>query len=198
MKKNLSISLVTIAIMLLAAMFLGQSSSCTTGVDSDGDMIPDAIDNCDFVQNPYQTDGNGNGVGDDCEYSQTFTYGQSASSSQCTAWNDFRNLLNGSYTKVTISGSIDPIGVACNGSTADLICKALKAGQAGSWSCDGRTWMVGICGAGLELSAAGSICQCPTSNYIIRPCIGNGNPNWGGVNSATCNAPSQTINVFCQ
>jgi len=36
-------------------------------VDTDGDGIPDAQDNCPTVSNPDQLDSNGNGVGDACE-----------------------------------------------------------------------------------------------------------------------------------
>lgn len=35
--------------------------------DSDGDGIPDVVDNCPFVANPDQADTNGNGIGDVCE-----------------------------------------------------------------------------------------------------------------------------------
>jgi hypothetical protein len=35
--------------------------------DSDGDGVPDRLDNCTFVWNPGQEDSNGNGVGDACE-----------------------------------------------------------------------------------------------------------------------------------
>ncbi len=35
-------------------------------VDSDGDTIPDAVDNCPNVSNPDQADSNGDGIGDAC------------------------------------------------------------------------------------------------------------------------------------
>ncbi|WP_295386686.1 thrombospondin type 3 repeat-containing protein [uncultured Thiodictyon sp.] len=35
--------------------------------DGDGDGIPDSLDNCPTVNNPDQTDSNGNGVGDACD-----------------------------------------------------------------------------------------------------------------------------------
>ncbi len=38
----------------------------THAVDSDGDGIPDPLDNCPFVPNPDQADANGDGVGDAC------------------------------------------------------------------------------------------------------------------------------------
>src|SRR5262249_15360049 len=36
------------------------------GADSDGDGVPDSIDNCPTVANPDQADGDGNGTGDAC------------------------------------------------------------------------------------------------------------------------------------
>ncbi|MDH3361566.1 MAG: thrombospondin type 3 repeat-containing protein [Nitrosopumilus sp.] len=35
--------------------------------DSDGDKIPDIVDNCPDVYNPDQADSNGNKIGDACE-----------------------------------------------------------------------------------------------------------------------------------
>ncbi len=44
----------------------------TCGVDSDGDGIPDSVDNCPSVPNPGQLDGDGDGVGDVCDNCPTF------------------------------------------------------------------------------------------------------------------------------
>jgi hypothetical protein len=98
------------------------------------------------------------------------------------------------YVTVTIKGSADPTGVTCAGSEAQQICQALKDGTPLSLVCAGRTWAVGTCG-GVELSAEGSICQCSSSGYVARPC--HPGANWGGVNTATCNPPTQTIEVIC-
>jgi len=131
-------------------------------------------------------------------FSQWFT-ASTTSPSQCTAWETFRASLTGTYTTVTIKGNYDETGVSCTGSTANLICQALRTASAGTWSCGGRTWMVGECGVSAgswELSAEGSICSCPSPGYIARPCIGN--QNWGGAATATCwDPPSQRLDVVC-
>ncbi len=38
-------------------------------VDVDKDGVPDSVDNCVGIYNPYQMDSNGNGLGDDCDVS---------------------------------------------------------------------------------------------------------------------------------
>jgi hypothetical protein len=49
---------------------------CGCGVqdtDTDGDGVPDCMDNCQFVQNPDQADTDGDGVGDACDNCPTVT-----------------------------------------------------------------------------------------------------------------------------
>ena len=129
-------------------------------------------------------------------YSQIFTSGVTPSS-QCTAWTSFLAQLTVlPYTKLTINGTLDPIGITLTDSTVvAAIALALRTAVSyGPSVSNGYSWMVGACGAGPELSAAGSICFCPSSAYILRPCIGNA--NFGGVNSATCGGPDQTMSVI--
>ena len=127
-------------------------------------------------------------------YSESFTSGGTPSS-QCTNWKTFQAALTGTYSSITISGSNDMVGSTCTGAAADQLCKALKNNTTTSVSCNAKTWVTGACGPGLELSSTGSACTC-NSGYTSRPCIGN--LNWGGVNTATCGAPTQTIIVTCK
>jgi hypothetical protein len=74
---------------------------------------------------------------------------------------------------------------------------ALRTGGSGTWTCDGNTWDIGLCGtASYAIGANGADCSCLTPDWVARPCINNS--NWGGVNTASCSSPSQTITVeFC-
>jgi hypothetical protein len=48
-----------------------------------------------------------------------------------------------------------------------------------------------------ELTADNAACNCTNPGYNIRPCI-NTNGDWGGIDTKTCGAPSQTLSVTCQ
>ena len=102
-------------------------------------------------------------------------------------------LTTRSYTSLTISGTYDTVGVTLTDATIiGNITLALRASSSyGPVSSNGHSWAVGACGAGSELSAGGSVCACRTPSYALRACIGNS--NWGGVNSTTCSAPTQTM-----
>ena len=69
-----------------------------------------------------------------------------------------------------------------------------------SWTDGANIWSIaGTCGSGIEISvkpSAGS-CACDNSTSIgtLRPCINTGNPNWGGVGTATCSGPTQDITL---
>ncbi|RIJ46829.1 HYR domain-containing protein [Maribellus luteus] len=123
-------------------------------------------------------------------------FAQREVSTSCEDWEAFRADLSSSYTykSVTIKGSMDSIGVSITDpDKVAQIADALRTGSYISVDFEGRQWRVGLCGNGIELSAAGSTCMCEDDEYIIRPCIGNS--NWGGAGTATCNGPSQTIIV---
>jgi hypothetical protein len=116
---------------------------------------------------------------------------------QCDVWNDFLfNQLVGSFSRVTMSGTFDSTGVTCNDPTAATqICQALHAGSFTTVFCNGHSWNVGQCG-GTELSLDQSTCSCSFSaGHDVRPCTGF---DWGGVNTETCDAPSQNITVVCE
>ncbi len=134
------------------------------------------------------------GVAQGQVFEADFVQGQ-PSPAQCTDWQAFQaELVPQDYTLLTVSGSNDPDGVTCSDPDAiAAIAAALNTGGTLSIACDGRTWNVGACGGGSELSANGSTCQCTNPGHIVRPCIGN--LNWGGVNGPTCSAASQTLRV---
>lgn len=130
-------------------------------------------------------------------YSQSFTSGATPSS-QCSAWTSFvAQLTVRPYSLLILRGSIDPIGVIVTDPFAiGNIALALRTSTSyGPLTSNSRSWAVGSCGGGYELSASGSVCACVTG-YNVRPCIGNS--NYGGINGATCSAPSQTIIVTFQ
>ena len=171
----------------------GCSSMCLAESCGDGVLQSGLGEACD--------DGNilpGDGCDASCQievntFSESFTQGQTAAA-QCASWNSFRSQLGADHTLVSIRGSNDPTGVTCSGPEAGQICLALRSGTPLTVACDGRTWAVGLCG-GIELSAEGSICQCPSPGYLVRPC--HPTTNWGGANTETCDPPSQTLEVIC-
>jgi cysteine-rich repeat protein len=152
----------------------------------DGNMV----DN-DFCTNSCETNGG-------LHWSGMFTQHQDGQA-HCASWNAFRVMTQQVqvFSTVALYGSNHPQGVSCIGAAANTICQALGDGLAANVMCNGRMWTVGMCGLGIELSA-NAVCQCTNgSGYTARPCIGQGNFSWGGVNSNTCSGPSQTIEVIC-
>ncbi|MCP2029287.1 gliding motility-associated-like protein [Flavobacterium sp. HSC-32F16] len=131
-------------------------------------------------------------------FSESFTQGQASSS--CGNWNGFLSQLlpTLSYKKLTIKGSSDPIGVSINDPAKILqIANGLRTGTFVSVVNGSRTWVTGQCGSGIELNASlsGNVCDCNSGDYVVRPCIGSGNSNWGGAGTATCFGISQTLTV---
>lgn len=187
---------------------------CDDGNDEDGDDCPtsctiafcgdgythDANEECDDGNNVDDDTCTNNCISNGVFFSGMFTQNQDGQA-HCPAWNTFRMQLQAfnSYQYIRIWGSNDPTGIECMGDQASMLCNALANGQAiNNINCNGRSWSVGNCGSGVELSGQASVCQCTSPAYVVRPCIGANNPNWGGVNSNTCNGPSQTIEVVCQ
>jgi gliding motility-associated-like protein len=185
----------------------GNTSTCTSTVTVEDNIapeitcIPDVLVNtdpgmCSAVVNFEQPNA--------IIFSEAFVENQA--STHCGEWQSFRSQLLTTlpYTKLTIKGSFDPVGVSVTDPAKVLqIADALRTGSSVSIVDGGRTWLVGNCGydndgnPAIELSAAGSMCQCPDPEYIVRPCIdvNSSNPNWGGAGTATCSGPSQELTV---
>jgi cysteine-rich repeat protein len=138
-------------------------------------------------------------VGGELVWSAAFTGGQSSSAATCNGFNEYRASLidsGHSFYQIQLLGSADPIGQTCTGPEADVLCKALGSGTLMSVPCGGRTWRVGMCGSSIEINADDIQCQC-SLGWSVRPCMGAMITNWGGMNTATCNGPSQTLEVRC-
>ncbi|MBI1195279.1 MAG: hypothetical protein GC138_05490 [Gammaproteobacteria bacterium] len=52
---------------ILPTPFVGPICTILSGIDTDGDGVDDAIDNCPLTPNPGQEDADGDGVGDVCD-----------------------------------------------------------------------------------------------------------------------------------
>lgn len=131
-------------------------------------------------------------------FSEDFVEFESPSSAQCDHWNDFldNQLSDSSYNSITMSGTFDTAGITCAvPSAATEICQALHEGRSTSVSCSGHTWNIGQCG-GTELNIDSFTCECDFDGFTARPCIGAF--EWGGVNTDTCEPPSQNITVVCE
>ncbi len=174
---------------------------CAIGVCTAGPATLDCSDN-----DPCTTDtcdpnlGCQHSGGGCLQFSHAFSAGPTTGAA-CNKWNAFRATLTGNYSKVTIKGTYDQVGVSCTGASANAICNSLRTKSAGSWSCGGRTWRTGDCGGDIEVNANGDMCNCPGNGYTVRPCIdypGSSNPNWGGALTETCNSPTQTLELICQ
>ncbi len=135
-------------------------------------------------------------------WTSTFTNGVSATSAQMTSWSTFTaSLITRTYTKVTIKGTYDTTGKMCNDPVVvTALANALNTQTTyiSPAACNGNVWHVCARYGGefwLNPPSSCSGSNCPTG-YIIRPNIGSGNPNWGGVNTATCGAPSQEMTLI--
>jgi hypothetical protein len=140
-------------------------------------------------------------------YHGDFVSGQEAPV-QCADWSAFRaSLTDGPYTSVTLRGQQDATGRTCTSSgptgAANRLCQALRTGATESVSCGGYTWSVQSCTAWwspyVEITASGSACGCTSPGYSVRPCrFYYYSKDWGGAGTATCNGPSQWLEVVCE
>ena len=134
-------------------------------------------------------------------FSQSYT-GSAGSSAQCAAWTTFMTTLStsGNYIKMTISGTYDATGFSCTDKTIiTAFVAAIKNGTTYiSGTTSGHVWSICNRYSGeiwIDPPASCSGSNCPSPGYIIRPCIGGTNVNWGGINTATCGAPSQVMTI---
>src|SRR5258706_695756 len=130
-------------------------------------------------------------------FSEFFQTAVSETAAECTNWDTFRaNLQPTNYTCVELVGSTAKGRTTCDAPNVQLIATALRNGTTASVISGSDTWNVGTCGSGIEINAnASGICSCSAA-AILRPCIGAGNANWGGVGTATCSGPSQSIQLI--
>ena len=143
-------------------------------------------------------------------YSEPFTSGglYCPGTPQYDNWVTFRSQLDTNvydFIGVTIKGDSDLVGRTCTDpAIVKQIAAALKSGSIGaSFTCGGTIWRVGNCAPGcalagedIELNAnnTGTDCTCGDPGYTIRPWVATG--DWGGINTATCGSPSQTMTVI--
>ena len=139
-------------------------------------------------------------------WTDTFNIGVPATAPQIANWNAFRALLvTHPYTKVIMKGTFDQTGQSCTDTSIvhSLATSLLNNTDYISPSaCNGHVWhncaTHGYQGeVWLDPPSACSGANCPGPNgYIIRPGIGTSNPNWGGVNSNTCNGANQRMTLI--
>ncbi len=133
-------------------------------------------------------------------YSESFL-GGGAATAQCNVWNTWRATLTpGIYTSFKISGSRDPIGYTCTDVTVvNAMANAIKNASAYiSPLVNGHIWHVCNRFNGevwIDPPSSCSGANCPSPGYIVRPCIGGTNPNWGGIAGPTCGAVTQIMTL---
>lgn len=186
---------------------------CGGGVDSGGSdtsTLPDTDVDSSVVPDSAPTDSGSDAVTEAgagaVTYSGSFTseVSYSAGTSQCDDWNAFRLGINATgkptdvYSKVTLWGSNDPVGITCTGAQANQICATIQLGGPATILCDGHGWDIKDCSSmGVAVAVdSGSACSCSNPGYILRPCLGDA--EWGGIKGATCHAPTQTISIRCE
>lgn len=136
-------------------------------------------------------------------WTDSFTQGLAPTAAQCENWNNFRaSLALKNFASVTISGTFDEVGKTISDPTAaTALAQLLSSGTAGTITSGVHSWSVGntcggsVCGGvSITLSVDGSTSACDCSDtYAIKPnTMGD---QWGGINTATCSGPSQTMRL---
>jgi exosortase sorting signal-containing protein len=149
-------------------------------------------------------------------YSHVFEQGvvYTPGTPQYDDWASFRaSLPLTGVTSITMSGSRDPVGRACNDpAIAQQIADAMRAGADGlfagavtlSLSCGGFIWNTGSCPDqgdtnNLEINVGNDevMCTCQNDgNWTIRPILIDG--DWGGIDGLTCSASTQTMTLVVE
>ncbi len=130
-------------------------------------------------------------------YQQTFIQGQ-VPTAQCTAWQSFIASLGSGYTSMTLSGTLDTVGITCTDPTVvNNMAAALKNVTAYTGTCNGHTWS--NCNRyndelWIDPPSQCSLSNCPNPGYLLRACFGSANI-WGCVNCNTCAAPTETVTL---
>ncbi|MBS3915942.1 MAG: PKD domain-containing protein [Bacteroidetes bacterium] len=153
----------------------------------------------------------------DVSFRDTLTQGQTycTTSDELKRWKTFRSNLDSSthfFTEISMNGQFASSARTCKDKWAvRKLAAALKSGTSFSIACDGYNWSVGGPGSCVVIggcthntgedihfsSETGTlgVCQCGSGTYwVIRHAIGNA--NWGGINSATCGATTQWVELI--
>ena len=138
----------------------------------------------------------------DIVWRDTFRNGVPATAAQITKWNNFRAKLLStySYLGMRISGTYNTTGLSHSDATVakDYAAALRTLANYTSPSVGGNVWTLCNRYAGEVWINPPSTCSgsnCPSPGYIIRPGIGTGNSNWGGINTATCGGSDQWMEL---
>ena len=133
-------------------------------------------------------------------FSDTFIHNQVYEG--CDLWLSFCSQLlsDYQYTRLTMKGTYDPVGVTLTDPALILqIANSLREGTDVTVNDGSRSWTVYYSGYDngmgtpvIELTGDGQVWDC-NSMYAVRPCIYH--PDWGGIGTPSCLAPSQRMTV---
>jgi PKD repeat protein len=138
----------------------------------------------------------------DIVWRDTFRQFVPATAAQITKWNNFRASLvsTNTYIGMTISGTNNTTGLSHSDRTVatDFATALRNLTNYTSPSVNGNVWTLcnryqGEVWVNPPATCSGS--NCPNPGYIIRPGIGTGNSNWGGINTATCGGTNQWMEL---
>jgi hypothetical protein len=173
-----------------------------TATDTDTDTGTDTDTDTDTGTGTDTGTDTGSDTGSDTDppsavYSQYFD--ASTCTAQCTAWMSFKTgLATSGYTSVHLYGDMDTVGFTCSDPAAtQQIADMLRNYTDASVSCGGHVWSHCARDEGELWIDPPSVCDlanCPNPGWIVRPCFFGG-CTYSGLNSNTCGAPIQTINI---